>query len=250
MKQFTQGFHYLLSGFKLILKPGVRFYVLIPLLINSLLFASVIIYGASSLSGLIEWLVAKWSWMEWIEWLLWPVFVIISLTIVFFGFSIIANLIGAPFNSFLAEAVEKTLTGHEIESGSKLPLLQIIIVSIKNEFQKLLYFVIRALPLLLLFIIPMVNIAAPLIWFLFTAWMLALEYGDYPMGNHDILFKQQREKFAANRPLAFGFGSGVMLLTMIPVINFLAMPVAVAGATKMYIEHEGLTLKPVLEQKS
>lgn len=249
MKQFTQGFQYLLSGFKLILKPGVRFYVLIPLLINSLLFACAIIYGASSLNGLIEWLVAKWSWIEWIEWILWPVFVIVALAIVFFGFSIVANLIGAPFNSFLAEAVEQTLTGNKVESDN-MPLMQIVIVSIKNEFQKLLYFVIRALPLLLLFIIPMVNIAASIIWFLFTAWMLALEYGDYPMGNHDILFKQQREKFAANRPLAFGFGSGVMLLTMIPIVNFIAMPVAVAGATKMYIEHADLKSEQALEQKS
>ena len=248
MKQFTQGFQYLLSGFKLILKPGVRFYVLIPLLINSLLFASVIIYGASSLNGFIDWLIAKWSWLEWVEWLLWPIFVIVALAIVFFCFSIVANLIGAPFNSFLAEAVERTLTGKKVEPDSKMSLMQIIIISIKTEFQKLLYFVIRALPLLLLFIIPIVNIAAPVIWFLFTAWMLALEYGDYPMGNHDILFKQQREKFASNRQLAFGFGSGVMLLTMIPVINFLAMPVAVAGATKMYIEHAGLKSEQEQEQ--
>ena len=247
MKQFSQGFNYLLSGFKLILKPGVRFYVLIPLLINSLLFAAAIIYGASSLNGFIDWLITKWSWLEWVEWLLWPLFVIVALAIVFFGFSIVANLIGAPFNGFLAEAVERMLTGQKIESDSKISLIQIIIVSIKSEFQKLLYFVIRALPLLLLFIIPMVNIAAPVIWFLFTAWMLTLEYGDYPMGNHDILFKQQREKFSSNRPLAFGFGSGVMLLTMIPVVNFIAMPVAVAGATKMYVEHSGLNSAQEIE---
>jgi CysZ protein len=240
MKQFTSGFNYLLSGFKLILKPGVRIYVLIPLLINSLLFAGAIIYGASSLNGFIDWLITKWSWLEWVEWLLWPIFVVVALAIVFFGFSIVANLIGAPFNGFLAEAVEMNLTGQKIAIDSKISLLQIIVISIKAEFQKLLYFVIRALPLLILFIIPMVNIAAPVIWFLFTAWMLTLEYGDYPMGNHDILFKQQREKFASNRQLAFGFGSGVMLLTMIPVVNFLVMPVAVAGATRMYIEHSSL----------
>ena len=79
-----------------------------------------------------------------------------------------------------------------------------------------------------------------MIWFLFTAWMMAIEYGDYPMGNHDIIFKQQREKFADNRQLAFGFGTGVMLLTMIPVVNFLAMPVAVAGATRLYVETPGM----------
>ncbi|MBL1140894.1 MAG: sulfate transporter CysZ [Proteobacteria bacterium] len=240
MKQFSQGFKYLLSGFKLILKPGIRLYVLIPLLINSFLFAAAIIYGASSLNNFIDWLILQFPWLEGWTWILWPLFVIISLTIVFFCFSIIANLIGAPFNGFLAEAVERNLTGQELEAANNQSLLQIIIISIKSEFQKLLYFVIRALPLLIIFIIPMVNIAAPLIWFLFTAWMLTLEYGDYPMGNHDILFKQQREKFASNRQLAFGFGSGVMLLTMIPVINFIAMPVAVAGATRMVVEHPEL----------
>lgn len=240
MKQFTQGFKYLLSGFKLILKPGVRLYVMMPLLINTILFAGVIIYGASSLNSLIDNLLLQWEWLEWLTWLLWPIFVIISLAIVFFCFSIIANLIGAPFNGFLAEAVERNLTGLKPESNNSQSLFEIIIVSIKTEFQKLLYFAIRALPLLIIFIIPMVNVAAPLIWFLFTAWMLTLEYGDYPMGNHDILFKQQRVIFANNRQLAFGFGSGVLLLTMIPIVNFLAMPVAVAGATRMYNEHPGL----------
>lgn len=239
MTQFKQGFKYLLSGFKLILKPGVRFYVLIPLLINTVLFTGAIIYGASSLSDLIDKLLAQWEWLEWLTWLLWPIFVIVALTIVFFCFSIIANLIGAPFNGFLAEAVERKLTGKDIENNDQ-PLIKIITLAIKSEFQKFLYFIVRALPLLILFIIPMVNVAAPLIWFLFSAWMFAIEYADYPMGNHDILFKQQREKFNSNRQLAFGFGSGVMLLTMIPVINFLAMPVAVAGATRMYVEHPGL----------
>jgi CysZ protein len=240
MNQFKQGFNYLLSGFKLILQPGVRLYVVIPLLINSLLFAGVIIYGATSLNELISSLLAQWQWLEWLTWLLWPIFVIVALTIVFFGFSIIANLIGAPFNGFLAAAVERSLTGNEIMSENEQALLQVIILSIKSEFQKLLYFIIRAIPLLILFIIPMVNVAAPMIWFLFTAWMMAIEYGDYPMGNHDIIFKQQREKFADNRQLAFGFGTGVMLLTMIPVVNFLAMPVAVAGATRLYVETPGM----------
>ena len=242
MKNFTLGFNYLLSGFGLILKPGIRLYVVIPLLINTLLFAAVIYYGASTLSGLIENLTAQWQWLEWLTWLIWPLFVVISLTIVFFCFSIIANLIGAPFNGFLAQAVERRLTGRNIESDVSLSLFQIIIVSIKSEFQKFLYFLVRALPLLLLFIIPLVHVAAPLIWFLFSAWMLAIEYSDYPLGNHDIVFAEQRKILASNRQLAFGFGTAVMLLTLIPVVNFIVMPVAVAGATKMATEHPLLAL--------
>jgi len=240
MTAFKQGFKYLLSGFRLILKPGIRIYVLIPLFINTFLFAGVIAYGANTLSGLIDWLLTQWQWLEWLTWLLWPVFFVVALTIVFFCFSIIANLIGAPFNGFLAAAVERTITGQELNSDYEQPLVQAIVVAIKSEFHKFLYFITRALPLLILFIIPMVNVAAPLVWFLFSAWIFTIEYGDYPMGNHDIVFKQQREKFGSNRQLAFGFGTGVMILTMIPVINFLAMPVAVAGATRMYVEYPGL----------
>jgi CysZ protein len=240
MKQFQQGFNFLLSGFKLILKPGVRVHVLIPLLINSLLFAGAIIYGANTLNDLINSLLAQWQWLEWLTWLLWPIFAIVALAIVFFCFSIIANLIGAPFNGFLSAAVERYLIGNEMETENNQALAKVVILAIKSEFQKFLYFIIRAIPLLILFIIPVVNVAAPFIWFLFTAWMLAIEYGDYPMGNHDIDFKQQREKLRLNRQLAFGFGSGVLLLTMIPVVNFLAMPVAVAGATRLFVESPGL----------
>lgn len=240
MKQFQLGFGFLLSGFKLILKPGVRIYVLIPLLINSLLFAAAILYGANTLNDLIDSLLAQWQWLEWLTWLLWPIFVVVALAIVFFCFSIIANLIGAPFNGFLSASVERSLTGCEVVSENGQALSKVIVLAIKSEFQKVLYFIIRAIPLLILFILPIVNVAAPFIWFLFTAWMFAIEYGDYPMGNHDIDFRQQREKLGLNRQLAFGFGSGVMLLTMIPVINFLAMPVAVAGATRLFVETPGL----------
>lgn len=242
MKQFRLGVNFLLSGFKLILKPGVRVYVIIPLFINSLLFTVAILYGANTLNELIDTLLVQWQWLEWLTWLLWPIFVIIALAIVFFCFSIIANLIGAPFNGFLSAAVERSLTGSEMKSENEQALAKVVALALKSEFQKILYFIIRAIPLLILFVLPIVNVAAPFIWFLFTAWMLTIEYGDYPMGNHDIDFKQQREKLRLNRQLAFGFGSGVMLLTMIPVINFLAMPVAVAGATRLFIETPELNL--------
>ena len=192
----------------MILKPGVRVYVLIPLLINSLLFTGAILYGANTLNELIDTLLVQWQWLEWLTWLLWPIFVIIALAIVFFCFSIIANLIGAPFNGFLSAAVERSLTGREVTSENEQGLTKVILLAFKSELQKILYFIIRAIPLLILFILPIVNVAAPFIWFLFTAWMLTIEYGDYPMGNHDIDFKQQREKLRsiANLHLALGQG--------------------------------------------
>lgn len=94
----------------------------------------------------------------------------------------------------------------------------------------------RALPLGLLFLIPGINVAAPFIWALFSAWMLAIEYLDYPMANHALHFATQRRILRGNRLLAYGFGGGTLLLTMIPVLNFIAMPAAVAGATALWVE--------------
>lgn len=247
MTRFKQGISSLLAGFGLITRPGIRLYVLVPLLINSLLFAAVIVYGANLVSDLINSLIAQWQWLQWLEWLVWPLFVIVSLTIVFFCFSIVANLVGAPFNGFLAEAVERHLLKQEKVDTISRPLLKEIVLAFKAELQKLLYLALRAIPLLLLFLIPIVNVSAPLFWFLFSAWMLALEYMDYPMSNHGLLFKQQREKLFASKQLTFGFGLGVMVLTLIPVINFLAMPVAVAGATKMYVDNRELRLETDIE---
>jgi CysZ protein len=98
------------------------------------------------------------------------------------------------------------------------------------------YFLIRAVPLLLLFLIPGVNIFAPVLWMAFSAWMLALEYADYPMGNHGLLFSEQRLKLREKRLTILGFGGAVLLLTLIPAVNFVAVPTAVAGATVMWVE--------------
>ncbi|HEY5703604.1 MAG TPA: EI24 domain-containing protein, partial [Gammaproteobacteria bacterium] len=59
---------------------------------------------------------------------------------------------------------------------------------------------------------------------------------DFPMGNHGILFDELRNRLKARRSLAYGFGLGVMLLTLVPVINFLALPAAVCGATRLWVE--------------
>jgi CysZ protein len=65
--------------------------------------------------------------------------------------------------------------------------------------------------------------------------MLALEYIDYPMGNHGVLFAEQRRQLRQRPMLALGFGMTVAVLTFIPILNFLAMPVAVAGATRLWV---------------
>ena len=248
--QLIRGANYFLKGIRLISKPKIRRFVLIPLAVNISLFSLVIAVGYSYTTDLIDWLGQKldtWitqlpSWLAWLgavvdglQWIIWPIFILTALLFFFFFFSLIANLIAAPFNGFLAEAVEQHLSGKAPQTN--INITQEIITAISNELRKIVYFLLRALPLLILFLIPVINIAAPALWLIFSAWMLAVEYLDYPMSNHRITFKQQRQLHRQKRGLSFGFGGIVALANSIPLVNFIAMPSAVAGATALYCEN-------------
>lgn len=237
MGDFSAGLKYVFAGFRLIARPGLRLYVLVPLLLNTLFFAGLIVYGTARLDDLTQWLAGHWAWLAWVAWLLWPLFFLIALAVVFFCFSLFVNLIAAPFNGLLSAAVEAQLNGTGPEAGGGLAGLPAeIAASFASEAKKFLYFLVRALPLLLIFLVPFLQAVAPVLWFLFAAWMMAVEYLDYPMGNRGMLFPAIRQALAGRPMLALGFGAGVLILTMIPVCNFIAMPVAVAGATMMDLE--------------
>jgi len=85
-------------------------------------------------------------------------------------------------------------------------------------------------------LIPGVNAFAPLCWWAFGAWILALQYMDYPLSNHGISLRRQRALLARHRPLVLGFGSAVLVMTLVPILNFVVMPAAVIGATCMWSE--------------
>lgn len=230
------GIGYLLQGFRLIAQPGLRRFVAIPLLLNSVVFATLIGLGIAQFNALIDWLLAFLpDWLHWLEWLLWPVFALLALVFLLFSFTLFANLIGAPFNGLLAEAVERHLTGNTAHDQGWKKMLLDVLPSLWAELRKIGYFILWAIPFLLLFLIPGVNLFAPLLWLLFSAWVLALQYFDYPMANHGIGFAEQRKRLAAQRINTLSFGAATLVATLIPGINFLVMPAAVAGATAMWV---------------
>ncbi|HHH43076.1 MAG TPA: sulfate transporter CysZ [Gammaproteobacteria bacterium] len=240
MKDLFRGAGYLLQGFSLLRKPGLRRFVLMPLLINILLFAGLIGWAYGWVDGYSRTLISGLpDWLYWLRYIVVPVFVLTSLVVIFYGFSILANLIAAPFNGLLAEAVEKHLAGTELQ-GDWRQLLRDIVPSILSELRKLLYFALRAIPLLLLLLIPLVNVAASVLWVLFSAWMMTVQYMDYPMANHHLFFSEQRARLRKRPMLAWSFGGLVMLCTLVPVVNFVVMPAAVAGATAIWVREKGL----------
>lgn len=226
------GFGYVWEGVKLVLKPRLLPFVIIPFLINIVVFTGLVWLGIDQFEVFMNWMLPEEGWLSYLRWLLWPLFSIAAVLIVFYSFTAVANLIASPFNALLAEKVEVYLTGQQ--PSDTTPLLQSIVPSILSELRKLGYFLVRVIPLLIISFIPGINLIAPVLWALFNAWFLALEYGDFPMGNHGILFTDQHKRLKSNRLLSMAFGGGITLLMMVPLLNFLAMPAAVAGATAMW----------------
>ena len=236
------GIHYLTKGFRLITRPGLRLFVLIPLIINTVIFAVLIALSIGQFSAWIDQLMAwlpAWQWLDFIRWIIWPLVVSLLLVVVTYTFSIVANLIASPFNGLLAEKVEELLTGREVNASETL--WQAVMDAprvIAKEVHKLLYYLPRALlvavaSLILSFIFPP---AATVLWFLFGAWMMSLQYCDYPMDNHKHSLADVKHAIARRRMTSLGFGGAVMFGTMIPVVNFIIMPVAVCGATVYWVE--------------
>ena len=234
------GAAYFISGLSLINTNGVRRYVFIPLLINIIIFSAGLWFAIEQFDVFIEWALADLpSWLSWLEWIMWPLFALTFYGLVFFGFTIIANIIAAPFNGPLALAVERHLLGVQ-ETNSNKTIRQEIIDSIINELIKLKYSLYLMMPMaflsLISFAFPLIAPAVAVLWMVYTIWVLTLEYADFPMANHGMTFRDIKIKLASKRFLSLGFGSLVLLATLIPFVNFLVMPVAVAGATKMYLE--------------
>ena len=236
MADFITGLRYALSGFTLLTRSGIRLYALLPLLINLVLFVLAITYGTSQFNALLNRLTEQWAWLEWLGWLLWPLFLLLMLGFVFFCFSILANILAAPLNGYLSTAVERHLGASGTNLTPTTRFTQQIQAGLRSEMVKMRFFFVRGLPLLLLFVIPIVQLLAPVVWFIYAAWMIALEYLEIPLGNRGLLFPQVVGIAGQNRRLLLGFGTGVLLMTMMPGINLMIMPVAISGATKLALE--------------
>jgi CysZ protein len=231
------GAAYFFRGFSMLTTPGLKRFVIIPLIINIILFSLLIWSGYHFIDNLTSLLP---HWLHWLNWLVFPIFFIASSIIIIYAFTIIANLIGAPFNSFLSEKTQLVLTGKKPREDECIKdAIKDVPRTINREWCKIKYYIPRAILLLILFFIPVVNIIAGILWFVFGCWMMSIEYVDYPMDNHKIPFKDLHRYLRKHCLMSFGFGLTVAVISMIPIINFIVMPAAVIGATIMYLDHQG-----------
>jgi CysZ protein len=229
------GINCFFEGARLVRQPGLRQYVIVPLIINIVVLGVIMAYGISQYD---TWMLVLTEWLpDWLQFLAWLIGLLAAIVIFAVGiycFSFLANVIASPFNAILSEKVEEQLV-----PGLNHPRINLAVVltrAVTREFGKLLYFLPRFLGLLLLSVIPGLNAVAPFAWIIFGAWMMAVQYTDYAADNNQVSFSELRKRLEDRPMQALLFGLIVYFVIVIPVINLVLIPVAVAGGTVYWVE--------------
>lgn len=222
------GWQYLARGFGEIKQPGIRAYVLLPLLMNTIIMSLLSWWGFHKISGWTD-AVVGWlpDWLGWVYWLILPMALLTLVLVMAYFFSAVLVSLASPFNGLLSEHVER-------KQGVILPqesLWSLTKRTLARELIKLGYLLPRYLLILLLSFVPGINLMTPLLWFWFGSWVVALQYVDYSFDNNGRSFPLARQTVKEDLFTALGFGALTAGLMMIPVVNWFVMPAAVIGAT-------------------
>ena len=237
------GFRYVIEGAKILTQPGMKRFVLVPLLANIIVFiflTTLLIQYFGAITEYFSGFFSGWTWFAYfaaiIATILSGLATFIILLIYGYSFNLITNIIAAPFYGMLAEKIENRLTGNMLPSESPT---SIVVRTIKREIIKLWYFISRgvlvAFGLFILAFIPPFNLLVPVLATLWTAWVLTLQYVDYPADNNHMPFSELRRQIKSKGYSTTGFGGSILLGSMIPVVNIVIMPIAVAGGTLFWI---------------
>ena len=230
----------MLEGLQILWRRDIRWLVIIPLLINMVLFASATGFAANWLQNWITTITTSVpDWLQWLAWIIWFLFSILALAIYAFTFTILANLIGSPFYGVIAQRVIAAEVGdNQSNVSNESGLLSGAWNSLVRELQLIGYFLPRTavvgIVTLLLSVIPVLNLLAPILAASWAAWCLCLQYLDYAADSENITFADLRNKVSASRLSSMGFGFTATIASAVPLLNLLMLPASVVAGSLLW----------------
>ena len=238
---FAAGFSYpFKAGHFLISNPRLLVYVLIPFLINMIVFAGAVWFGLGFFEETVTAMIPQgdeWYWSV-LYYFIWVVAVIATAVICFFLFTVVGNLIAAPFNDLLSEKTEMMLTGKQSDEPFRLGVfLRDSLHILLDDLLKIAAFVAGMLILFGFFLLPAVGpIFYSVLSILWTALFLVVEYTGFIFARHKLKFRDQRQFIRERKLASVGFGLGSLCLLAIPFLQFFTIPLGVIGAVHFWYD--------------
>lgn len=236
-KHPLSAINYMLAGFELLTQRGLKKFIIIPVVVNFILFIGLFFLLRHYIFELNDWFLQYVpSWLQWLGTIIWLLFFLSFIVVFAYSFVTIVNIIAAPFNSLLSEKVTFYLTGQVMPSSNVFGLLKDVPRVIGRQLLVLCYYIPRAFLIFIIFFIPFLQTIAPILWVLFHAWFLTMTFLDYPTDNAKISFQETRAWMNQHKWLSLSMGLCILAVTLVPILNLIAIPAAVAAATKLWVE--------------
>jgi CysZ protein len=239
MSDFFRGLSAPLRAAKLLAANArLRKLAMMPLLVNILLFAvgiPIIIWLVTAFTEDI--LGGESSIQVGLRVALQIVLSIMVIVASFYLFAIIGNIVAAPFNSALSEAIEEHLTGRPLVN--QVGVVQGAMRGILTGIGRLFLFILLYPPIFLTQLIPVAGfIIHPILAVLYGAFVLSLDFTDPTFERHLDTFRQKAGYIWRRKPLYLGFGLTAVAMAIVPIINFLLLPLCVTAAAMIYLEKD------------
>ncbi|MGE4234272.1 MAG: EI24 domain-containing protein [Bacteriovoracia bacterium] len=233
ISSFWKGFWSPLRALKLILtSPGLFGLVLIPLLINAVLYAAFFYYGAHYLDGLVgsanQYFITKLpeSLAMTSTWILKVLSWISLIVVAAISFTIVSGIIAAPFNDLLCRKTIKLLKGNVPKNEASIGQ------TIGLEVRRTALLLVGGLFSLILGIIPLMQLPALAL----ASILLSFEYFGYPVSQTSPKISAALG-FTLRHPfVSIGLGAFLLLLMAIPFASIVYIPLAVVSGSMLHTE--------------
>ena len=233
MAGFASGFTAFTTGLSDVGKPGVRPFVVVPMLIGLLVVSvgmwAVFVYledFTTWFEGLLP------DWLSFLSFIVVPLIYLFSLALSAWLASFVAVILASPVLGNLSQAVDRLAGrgGEAVETSVSAMLW----ATVKRELIKLRYHLPRLVILVIFSLLPVLNAVAPALWWVFGAWMMAVQFADLAAENRGREFQGTLRLLNEHRTAALGFGIPASFVLAIPLLNFLFVPAVAAGGTRLW----------------
>ena len=150
------------------------------------------------------------------------------LAVAYFLTLILAGIVASPFNDALSEQAEELMMGQAVPSETGWKAL--VVGGARGVATSAATGIPRAIIVLILGIIPGIG---PILAAIVGAFFIAVGYTDYAFERRRYSLRRKIQTLLKHKQMSLGFGVGANLLLLIPLLNFLCMPIAVIGGTAL-----------------
>ena len=222
-----------LDGAKLARSRPLRRFVWAPLATSLVCVVLLLGVGYAWVAEASAWVVAATpAWLDWLGHLVAGLLYVVGLIVAGWLVGLIAVLVASPFLGDLSAGAEREQFGTSPEHAPSV--MAAVSGAFRREARKLRYHLPRLAAVFLLTMVPVVNVAAPVFWFVFGAWMLAVQFVDYAAENRGLDFAETLAVLRAGRAAALGFGAVAGVLLAIPFAALVVIPSAVCGGALLW----------------